>query len=296
MNLGQIVAKARVRVQDTVDGPFLWSAEEMVDFANQAEREADERGKLLESDADVATAVVTITQAGGLATATGAHPFMDGQPVRIAGANEDGYDVDAAVSVVDGTHFTFAVDPRTASPATGTITASLIAGIMCNIAGLANVSVYQLPAKIIEVRSVRWQDRLLNGIDLDELNYSHRFRSWKAATGQPTHFIDPQEKYLTLFRKPTVDAPIHLAAYHYPLLDMVLDSDSPEIPEIHHFNTIDWIEYLCFSKDDTEVQDLPRADRAAAKFTVNFGPKIDANTRRSQRNRSSNQVRMSRSW
>lgn len=296
MNLGQIVAKARVRVQDTVDGPFLWSAEEMVDFANQAEREADERAKLLESDDDAATATVTITQTAGLATATGAHPFMDGQVIRIAGANQTGYDIDTAVATPDSTHFTFAVDPSTASPATGTITASLVTGIMCNIAGLANVSVYQLPPKIIEVRSVRWDQRLLRGIDLDELNETHRFRQWKTMTGQPRRFIDPQEKYLTLYPQPTVDAPIHLSVYRLPLLDMAADDDSPEIAESYHFYLIDWIEYLCFSKDDTEVQDLPRADRAAAKFTVNFGPKIDANTRRSQRNRSSNRVCVNPHW
>lgn len=73
--------------------------------------------------------LTTITQAAGLATATKvAHGFSTGMSPSISGANEDGYNGVKQVTVTDADHFTFAVDPATVSPATGTLLANTAAG------------------------------------------------------------------------------------------------------------------------------------------------------------------------
>jgi len=70
------------------------------------------------------SSVVSITQTGGLATATvTGHGWEDHDRIRIAGANQAGYNGDFYIKVVDANTFTFTVPSGTVSPATGTITA-----------------------------------------------------------------------------------------------------------------------------------------------------------------------------
>ena len=295
MNLAQLTAQFRARVDDTV-ATYLWPDTEVTGFANQAEREAAERAKLLLEDANTASTTITITQTGGLATATAvAHPFRDQQRIRISGAAQAAYNVDAVIKVTGANTFTFAVASAAPSPATGTITAASLAGMLCNIAGLAGTATYPLDPKVFEIKSVTWDGRFLDGIAADQLDRIYR-DGWKTLTGRPTNFIDPQEKCLTLFRQPVDAAPIRVIAYRYPFVDLAGATDGPEIAEPHHFGLLDWMEYLAFIKDDTETQDLPRAERAAARFTASFGQKISANARRKQRERWGNQVQMNPNW
>lgn len=67
---------------------------------------------------------VTITQAGGVATAScTSHGFNAMQTVVLSGANESEYNITVRVATVpDANTFTFPVDAGAASPATGTIT------------------------------------------------------------------------------------------------------------------------------------------------------------------------------
>ena len=70
------------------------------------------------------SAVVSITQTGGLATVTvTAHGWEDHDRVRIAGADQAGYNGDFYIKVLTANTFTIAVASGTVSPATGTITA-----------------------------------------------------------------------------------------------------------------------------------------------------------------------------
>lgn len=73
----------------------------------------------------VATASVTgITQTGGVATVTQtAHGYDDFDLIKIAGANQSGYNKSARIKVVDANTYTYAVAGGTVSPATGTIVA-----------------------------------------------------------------------------------------------------------------------------------------------------------------------------
>ena len=69
--------------------------------------------------------ITGITQTAGLATATAAaaHGLRPGERVRVAGADQAGYNLDAwIIQTPSTTTFTYSVDAGTVSPATGTIT------------------------------------------------------------------------------------------------------------------------------------------------------------------------------
>lgn len=181
---------------------------------------------------------------------------------------------------------------------------------VCDINGKANVGTYPLHPKILEIESCTWQGRFLDGksrSQLDEGRIYSGYRKygweasgvavdWRTLKGTPYFYLDPQERFLTLVRIPEVAAPIHLTAYRLPLEDMVNDTDEPELVERHHFNLVDWMCALSFLKQDTETYNPQAATEAEARFTANFGVKVSANTRRLQRERRSNQIRMNPSW
>jgi hypothetical protein len=324
MNILDLRAAARLRLEDTVGPPYLWDDAELDGYINQAEREACERAKLIEDDSPLlaAVAVTGIVRTTGLASANiVAHPFVGGQIVNFAGANQSAYNGDHRVSVIDVDHVGFFVDAATVTPATGTITARPALGMPTNIVGLANVGTYTLDSRIIEVRAALWNGRFLEGIARETLNDPDKMpsrygllrgyptwdgtRDWSTATGTPHYFLDPQEAYLTLVRIPTIAAPIHLSVYRYPLAtmaapDTTLDTHaivpSPEITERHHYRLLDWVERCAYLKKDSECFDQTESDKANARFIDSFGIRPDANVRRQQRARRSNQVRMNPGW
>lgn len=70
-----------------------------------------------------AQSVTSITSTAGVATVTKAgHGFATGDRVKIIGANQSAYNVEADITVTSSSTFTFAVSHSPASPATGTIT------------------------------------------------------------------------------------------------------------------------------------------------------------------------------
>jgi Phage capsid family len=71
-----------------------------------------------------ATSVTSITRSGQVATVTiTGHGFQDFDRIRIAGAGQTEYNVDAFVRVLTANTFTYTVAGSPATPATGTITA-----------------------------------------------------------------------------------------------------------------------------------------------------------------------------
>lgn len=70
---------------------------------------------------------VTLSQAAGTATAfaVGGHPYATGETVTISGATPAAYNGAFTVTVLNGFQFTYTVPGGTASPATGTITATM---------------------------------------------------------------------------------------------------------------------------------------------------------------------------
>ena len=68
--------------------------------------------------------VADIVRSGSTATVTTAanHGLSPGDSATIMGAEQADYNIEAVVSVVDATHFTYTVANSPATPATGTIT------------------------------------------------------------------------------------------------------------------------------------------------------------------------------
>lgn len=68
--------------------------------------------------------ITSITRSGSTATVTtgAAHGLSTGDSALIAGAAQADYNIEAVVSVVDSTHFTYTVANSPTTPATGTIT------------------------------------------------------------------------------------------------------------------------------------------------------------------------------
>ena len=67
--------------------------------------------------------VTSITRGGSTATVTAtSHGLVTGETVRIAGAAQTEYNVDAVITKIDANTFTYAVGGTPATPATGTIT------------------------------------------------------------------------------------------------------------------------------------------------------------------------------
>jgi len=131
----------RARTIDLSDGTVatreLWSAQELLDERDHTTRRiytADPADTNASATIDVFTkGVASITQLLGTATATvTAHGYTTGETVVIAGAGEAAYNGSFTVTVVDANTFTFTVPVLTASPATGTITASTPRGQNAN--------------------------------------------------------------------------------------------------------------------------------------------------------------------
>ncbi|MDD5299887.1 MAG: PilC/PilY family type IV pilus protein [Gallionella sp.] len=71
--------------------------------------------------------ITSLTRSGSTATVTtaAAHGVTDGQVVQISGANESEYNGSFVMTVVDATHVTYTLNVAPATPATGTILASV---------------------------------------------------------------------------------------------------------------------------------------------------------------------------
>lgn len=107
--------------------PFLWSSTTIPTVVGQTDYTRVDTFSALNWDAfrikRSVPVISSITQTGGLATATTSSPHLliTGDIVTITGATQTAYNITGGVTVTSSTQFTFPVDSSTASPATGTI-------------------------------------------------------------------------------------------------------------------------------------------------------------------------------
>ena len=96
-----------------------------IDLTLWYDHEVNKWGTLSQSTANAPKSVTSITQQSGLATAiVPAHGVFDGDPVTFAGATPVAYNGRFNVRVLDANTLQFVIASTTASPATGTITAT----------------------------------------------------------------------------------------------------------------------------------------------------------------------------
>jgi hypothetical protein len=89
--------------------------------------------------------VSSITRSDSTATVTtgAAHGLSTGDSVSITGADQVDYNVEAVISVVDSTHFTYTVANSPDTPATGTITATRASAGFDKVYSATNKAVYR---------------------------------------------------------------------------------------------------------------------------------------------------------
>lgn len=100
--------------------------------------------------------------------------------------------------------------------------------------------------------------------------------------GTPTSAIQTDTR-LRLVPVPSVSGTLRLEGYRLPLKALVNDNDKPEIHEAHHLQLVHWALYRAFSKPDADAHDPQRSKEALGRFEAYFGPRPDADLRRSTR-------------
>lgn len=157
---------------------------------------------------------------------------------------------------------------------------------VCQIAVSASAATHELHKSLFELVHLRFQatgaatSSVLSIKAREELD---RIRpGWRDETGTPRHAIQDDTR-ITLVPRPEVAGTLHIEGYRVPLKALANDTDKPEIHEAHHRQLVHWALYRAFSKPDADGIDPTRAATAEAAFTRYFGPRPDADLRRSTR-------------
>ena len=157
---------------------------------------------------------------------------------------------------------------------------------VCQIAVLADTATHDLHKSLFELVHLRFQatgaatSSVLSIKAREELD---RIRpGWRDETGTPRHAIQDDTR-ITLVPRPELAGTLHVEGYRVPLKALENDTDKPELNEAHHRHLVHWALHRAFSKPDSETIDPQRAATAEAAFTRYFGPRPDADLRRSTR-------------
>ena len=157
---------------------------------------------------------------------------------------------------------------------------------VCQIAVAANTATHDLHKSLFELVHLRFQatgattSSVLTIKAREELD---RIRpGWRDETGTPRHAIQDDTR-ITLVPRPELAGTLHVEGYRVPLKALENDTDKPELHEAHHRHLVHWALHRAFSKPDSETIDPQRAAAAEAAFTRYFGPRPDADLRRSTR-------------
>ncbi|NNG80614.1 hypothetical protein [Acinetobacter sp. ANC 5378] len=158
---------------------------------------------------------------------------------------------------------------------------------ICRIEIIAGQAQYPLDSRIYELTHLRFDlgdGQCEREVKLaSEEILSHRYHSnWRTRMGDPEHAIQ-SDTGLRLVPRPEQDGTLIVEGYRLPLVDMVEDTDQPEINQAHHAHLVQWALHKAFSVPDTEFMDPNRAQIAEYKFIDYFGDRPDSNLRREVR-------------
>ena len=157
---------------------------------------------------------------------------------------------------------------------------------VCQIAVAANAATHDLHKSLFELVHLRFQATgatTSSVVTIKAREELDRIRpGWRDETGTPRHAIQDDTR-ITLVPRPEVAGTLHVEGYRVPLKALENDTDKPELHEAHHRHLVHWALHRAFSKPDSETIDPQRAATAEAAFTRYFGPRPDADLRRSTR-------------
>ena len=157
---------------------------------------------------------------------------------------------------------------------------------VCQIAVAANTATHDLHKSLFELVHLRFQATgatTSSVVTIKAREELDRIRpGWRDETGTPRHAIQDDTR-ITLVPRPELAGTLHIEGYRVPLKALENDTDKPEIHEAHHRHLVHWALHRAFTKPDSETIDPQRAATAEAAFTHYFGPRPDADLRRSTR-------------
>lgn len=157
---------------------------------------------------------------------------------------------------------------------------------VCQIAVAANAATHDLHKSLFELAHLRFQATgatTSSVVTIKSREELDRIRpGWRDETGTPRHAVQDDTR-ITLVPRPELAGTLHIEGYRVPLKALENDTDKPELNEAHHRHLVHWALHRAFSKPDSETIDPTRAATAEAAFTRYFGPRPDADLRRSTR-------------
>ena len=104
--------------------------------------------------------------------------------------------------------------------------------------------------------------------------------NWRDATASVPVCAVQTDAALRLVPVPTQSGTLKLEGYCTPTTQV---GEPPQIHAAHHNRLVQWVLYRVFSKPDNATADPNRAGQALAEFTNWFGPRPDADMRRTTR-------------
>ena len=158
---------------------------------------------------------------------------------------------------------------------------------VCQIAVVAGTATYALHASLFEITYQAFLDadgrrHRLQVVSIEWLDANvPRWREGEGP-GVPVWLVQTDNS-LRVAPTPKVAGTIVLEGYRLPLVDLVADTDVPEINAAHHRHLVDWALHRAFGIPDSESFDAQRAGQAEAAFSAYFGLAPDADLRRSTR-------------
>lgn len=160
---------------------------------------------------------------------------------------------------------------------------------ICQISVVSGTRTYPLDKRVIAVKRLQLANvksplTEYSTPDLDEIE-----PGWEAATGEPDKYLlDYEDGKITFNREPTADDTCTMAVFRYPTKIMsyaLRKVQSPEIPEIYHYDLLDWVLHLAYEKQDSETVDKKASARHEALFERRFGPRPTARNQYAHRRR-----------
>ena len=158
---------------------------------------------------------------------------------------------------------------------------------VCEIPVTAGQATYPLHSSLYELANLRFKTagashsepvRLKTREELDRIR-----PGWRDRSDSCPRFAVQDDTRITLVDRPSAAGTLFLEGYRVPLKALVNDNDKPEIHGAHHRHLVQWALHRAFSKPDADAHDPGRAATAEEAFTAYFGPRPDADLRRSTR-------------
>lgn len=154
---------------------------------------------------------------------------------------------------------------------------------VCAIDVTAGASLYPLHPALYELSHQAWRatgEAVRTPLALVTREWLDRnVMYWRDMPHDAPRYLVKDSHSLQLVPAPAKAGQLLLEGYRTPLEQMVLDTDEPAIPALHHIHLVQWALFRAFSKPDAELFDPNRAAQAEAEFTRYFGARPDVDLR-----------------